>query len=178
MLDKIGKLVRSRTVEKLEEVLVVLNREVVPILKEVVDSINGAVGEETVIPAAFPVFAPALSSTTYADVDTLASWGFGFRWLDEDFPDEQNGRDRQVYVRIIGAIDGASSSVSFRLWDSTVSVAVDGAEFTVDVAGTVVDQLLGPLELIDEHVYRVQSRRNDGTGDGIVVAVQLVVRYE
>lgn len=179
MLAKIKQKLRDKPLESLDGLLDVMNREFSPVLRAVRDAINAALGDETRLPLVRMTYDPiAGTSASYQVVDALSPTVMtGAVFSDGDFPETLNDRTRTMYFRVLGGMVGASSSVSFVLYDFTLGAQVAGSEITMDSADLSSSEV-GPLELVDGHSYIVMSKRADGTADALVAEAEIVARYE
>ncbi len=180
MLSKILRTLSEKPLSpetNLETVIDELNRRITPVLRACRDAINGAVGDETRIPIVGVFYEPlAGTSALYQGVDAMApSVASQLTWVDDEYPAELNGRTRVVYVDIKGGLSGASTSVSFALYDYTAGAVVDGTELTTAAAA---DSLLAAFTPVDGHLYGGVRKRADGTGDALLLSAEIVVRYE
>lgn len=178
MLAKIRQAISEKSYTA-EDLLVAVNREIVPVLRKVRDAINMAVGDETPEELVYISFRPAATSTSFSAVDTVLSVANSFTYVAADYADTIDDRNLAFYVRFFGGMSAATSSaVTFRLFDQTSGALVVGTEFTTARVGVEDSGLLGPMELDDGHVYVVEALRLDGTADAVLASARLLVRYE
>lgn len=177
MLAAITKVLRSRALDA-EGYLEALNREWLPVLQDIRAAINGAVGSEDRLPLVRVTYDPtAGTGTAYAIVDALSPTVMTGAVFDEgNFPATSNGRARSCYFAVVGGMVGASTSVSFALYDVTAAANVSGSEVTTSSAN-LVRLTSSAVTLVDGHAYNVVSKRADGTADALVAEAEILIRY-
>jgi hypothetical protein len=179
MLAAVLKMVREKAISAQDDLAEVLNREIVPVLRQLRDAVNGEIGEESVFNLIGLAHAPTVPGATYGAIDTPVAYVYGFTFSDTDYPETQDGRDRAIYFRVVGNMDAAlSTSVSFALYDITAGTEVSGSEFTTDALEPDDSGLLGPLELTSGNDYAVYAKQTDGTATPQAISAEVVIRYE
>lgn len=175
--------------EAAKEIAVVLNREVIPVLRSLRDAVN-AITADIEVPFGVTGARPSGGTTTSfqpVSVLTISATAQYATFDPSDYDDPLLGRTRAIYLRVSGMLGppATADGAEFELYNATDATAI-ATVLSTDSPTPVIEEY-GPISVgtgtgelpNSEKAYTIRSRRTSaGSDEALLVSAAFIVRYE